>query len=329
MKPKRGKKMSEEIRTVLSKIERETLQIIRGMAPNSGSSVFVITPSIARELLTKVWPRQRPLRRARVSEITRMIRNGQFEMTHQGLLFDAEGWLHDGQHRLSACVMSGVSIRVQCSVTSNPRVYKVLDQGAKRTVADLYDVTSGESAVCRFIVSMVWHLNQVLAPVEYEWIWDSEIYDLTQELLAFAPKKQKGLSSGVIRACAVMTALIEGDADYAFSFYKNLNNLNFEDLPPVGRALIKRYSVGKLVTNQSYNNKVLTVGMFMHVFNSKNSDRKNPSPRFDKIDGLFKDTRVEMVSYVLRKGLVDEDWSGFSRVVKPPADIELKAAENV
>ena len=37
--------MSEEIRTVLSKIERETLQIIRGMAPNSGSSVFVITPS--------------------------------------------------------------------------------------------------------------------------------------------------------------------------------------------------------------------------------------------------------------------------------------------
>jgi hypothetical protein len=69
--------------------------------------------------------------------------------------------------------------------------------------------------------------------------------------------------------------------------------------------------------------------MFMHVFNSKNSDRKNPSPRFDKIDGLFKDTRVEMVSYVLRKGLVDEDWSGFSRVVKPPADIELKAAENV
>ena len=64
--------MSEEIRTVLSKIERETLQIIRGMAPNSGSSVFVITPSIARDILTRVWPGQRKLRQQRVTELTRM-----------------------------------------------------------------------------------------------------------------------------------------------------------------------------------------------------------------------------------------------------------------
>jgi len=316
--------MSEEIRTVLSKIERETLREIRGMAPNSGSSVFVITPSIAREILTRVWDGQRKVRRQHVQELTRMIRNGQFELTHQGLLFDAEGWLHDGQHRLSACVMSGVSIRIQCSVTNNADVYKVLDQGARRTVSDLYGVSPESSAICRFIVSMLNKINKSLAPVEYEWVWNSDIHRLAEELLAYAPKKQRGLSSAMIRSCAVMTAMIEGDSEYAFRFYKNMNNLDFNALPPIGLSLMKRYSNGNLVTNQSYNKRIQTTSTFMHVFSSKNANRKLAFPRADKLDEVFQNARVEMVSYVLRKGLVDEDWSGFNRRLMATADTSLK-----
>lgn len=320
--------MSEEIRTVLSKIERETLQIIRGMAPNSGSSVFVITPSIARDILTRVWPGQRKLRQQRVTELTRMIRGGQFEMTHQGLLFDTEGYLHDGQHRLAACVMSGVNIRVQCSVTNNPKVYQVLDQGAKRTVADMYGASKEVSAICSFIVAMLHHMNLRLAPVEYEWIWGSEIHHLAEELLAYAPKKQRGLSSGMIRACVVMTALIEGDSKYAFDFYKNINELQIEDLPPIGRALIRKYTAGNLITNQSYDRRRTTVSTFMHVLNFKNADHTRASPYSNKIQGIFTNTRVEMVNYVLRAGLVDEYWSGFSKSVKPEPKLDLKAAAN-
>jgi len=320
--------MSEEIRTVLNNFDRCTLREIRGMAPNSGAMVFVITPSIARDILTKVWPGQRKLRGARVAEFTRMIRSGQFEMTHQGLLFDTEGYLHDGQHRLAACVMSGVDISVQCSVTNDSKVYQVLDQGAKRTVADMYGVSNDVGAICSFIVAMLHNINNRLAPVEYEWIWGSEIHHLAEELLNIAPKRQRGLCSAIVRACAVMTALVEGDRKYAFDFYKNMNELQIEDLPPIGRALIRKYTAGGLVTNQSYSRRRMTLSTFMHVFNLKNTNNTRALPYTNHIEGIFMNTRVEMVNYVLRTGLVDENWSGFNKTIKPEPIPDFKAAAN-
>ena len=113
-----------------------------------------------------------------------------------------------------------------------------------------------------------------------------------------------------------------------FDFYKNINELQIEDLPPIGRALIRKYTAGNLITNQSYDRRRTTVSTFMHVLNFKNADYTRASPYSNKIQGIFTNTRVEMVNYVLRAGLVDEYWSGFSKTIKPEPKLDLKAAAN-
>ena len=299
------------VSVILTKSERLVVNGIRSLIPDAGSKVFRITPNVARTLLERIWPGQRPMRRGRVIDFKRYIKGGNFLLTHQGLLFDVDGFLHDGQHRLAGCVMVGIPIDVQCSSTKDPDVYKVLDQGAKRTINDIYGVNKDVSAICRFIVGTTSSLNKPLSPIEYEWIWDTDFFNLAQDLMAFAPKSQKGLCNAAPRACAVMTAMLTGDKDYAFNFYRNMNTFDYDLLPPVGRCLMKRYVSGNLLMSQSYNNKVENTGLFMFVYDRTNQDTKRLIMPYDRSQKIYSDTRRRVKSHLLRNGYVDENWAGF------------------
>lgn len=95
-----------------------------------------ITPEVARAMLEKNTE-NRALREGRVLALERDIRSGKFFHTHQGVAFNTNGTLVDGQHRLAAVVRAGIPVTMQVTrglpVESKP----VIDTGAKRTVADV------------------------------------------------------------------------------------------------------------------------------------------------------------------------------------------------
>ncbi|MET8554828.1 hypothetical protein ABZV64_07630 [Streptomyces sp. NPDC004959] len=99
------------------------------------SDVEVITPELARDWLL-LNTQNRPLSKAFVQQIAQQIERGEWQLTHQGIAFDEDGALIDGQHRLAAIVKANVP--VQCVVTRGvaKSAFTVMDTGRKRSGRD-------------------------------------------------------------------------------------------------------------------------------------------------------------------------------------------------
>jgi len=94
-----------------------------------------VTPEMAEAYLSKN-PANRPLSPTTVTAFAEDMRLGLWRPTHQGIAFDQEGNLLDGQHRCAAVIQAGVTVTMQVS-RNVPRQYmNVLDAGRKRTAAD-------------------------------------------------------------------------------------------------------------------------------------------------------------------------------------------------
>lgn len=97
-----------------------------------------IDPVTARKILDeKNHPNQRPINQRRVERLRKDLKEGLFLESHQGLCFDLEGCLIDGQHRLEAIASSGISCFILVSEKADPRLFRRIDQGQSRTLRDL------------------------------------------------------------------------------------------------------------------------------------------------------------------------------------------------
>lgn len=101
-----------------------------------------ITPAIA-ELWLKRNFNNRPLRPDTVRAYAREMKNGKWLPNHQGIAFNNRDELTDGQHRLSAVIMSGCTVRLMVTFGLPSKVkgtrmtgMDTVDRGATRTVAD-------------------------------------------------------------------------------------------------------------------------------------------------------------------------------------------------
>lgn len=110
-------------------------------------TVEIITPEEAGEFLRTRNEKNRPIRDRLVRRYAADMRSGTWELTHQGVAFDAEGNLIDGQHRLQACVMSKIPLRTTVArYTSSDmadRARPMIDSSPGRDTADIL-VFSGD-----------------------------------------------------------------------------------------------------------------------------------------------------------------------------------------
>lgn len=95
-----------------------------------------VTPDLAKEYLT-LNKENRPLSPTKVEEWAKEMKQGKWKETHQGIAFDWDGNLLDGQHRLAAIVMSGRTIKLMITANLDPETYRVIDDGMARDSKDL------------------------------------------------------------------------------------------------------------------------------------------------------------------------------------------------
>lgn len=75
------------------------------MLPNGwGVAIIDVTPDLALEMLARNYEDQRHQKAHLVRKLASDITGGRWELTHQGIAFDMDGTLYDGQHRLQAVV---------------------------------------------------------------------------------------------------------------------------------------------------------------------------------------------------------------------------------
>lgn len=96
------------------------------------TNLVFITPKLAAQWLGVNY-NNRPLSRAYVEELSRALRAGKFRTTHQGIAFDSQQRLRDGQHRLTAIVETGIGVEMLVSTGLTEAELQAIDDGRKRT----------------------------------------------------------------------------------------------------------------------------------------------------------------------------------------------------
>jgi len=97
--------------------------------------VVDLTPELAAKWLGRNLD-NRNLRRHKVLQYARDMREGNWQTSGQSIQFDWDGRLIDGQHRCEAVIESGVTVRTFVVRGLDPRAREVIDTGAKRTASD-------------------------------------------------------------------------------------------------------------------------------------------------------------------------------------------------
>lgn len=97
---------------------------------------YQISPAEAIALLND-GARNRPLREARAQKIAAEIKAGTWRENGESVIFDGNGRLIDGQHRLRACVLADRPIVVFCVFGVPAKFFPSFDQGKVRGGDDL------------------------------------------------------------------------------------------------------------------------------------------------------------------------------------------------
>jgi len=118
------------------------------------SNVEFVTPELAREWLTKNHPQNRPIRETRVRMYAEEMSAGRWRVTHQGVAFDSDGALIDGQHRLMAIVRTGAATHMMVTRGLLVDTFALLDQGAFRSAADILRLPTWHVAALRCLMTL-------------------------------------------------------------------------------------------------------------------------------------------------------------------------------
>jgi hypothetical protein len=99
------------------------------------AQVMTITPEIAAQWLENRWGEQRKIRKSTVNRIVHDMETGAFRLGSDAIL-RVKGKLANGQHRLEAVVLVGKPASFLVMDSNDEELYKVIDIGLRRTVAD-------------------------------------------------------------------------------------------------------------------------------------------------------------------------------------------------
>jgi hypothetical protein len=123
------------------------------------SRVQKISPVKAAEMLAANTS-NRPLSKSAVRGFAEAMVRGDWLVTHQGIAFDTNGVLVDGQHRLAAIIEADLPVELTVFTDVEPNTFDVLDTGKKRNAADVLAIEGEKStATLAAMVRTVWQFE--------------------------------------------------------------------------------------------------------------------------------------------------------------------------
>lgn len=99
-----------------------------------------ISPATAQEWLEKFNKHNRPVKNAHVKRLAQAMKEGRFVFNGDPIRFNTKGELMDGQHRLMACVQSGVPFKATVIWNVPDNAFPTIDVGKKRTGTDVLHI---------------------------------------------------------------------------------------------------------------------------------------------------------------------------------------------
>lgn len=224
------------------------------------SEYVKITPEIAAKMLDSKNPKNRRLSRASVLPLARDMAEGRW-VSDVPIILDRYGNILDGQHRLAAIVESGTSVKMLVIRNATPDTRRVIDQGRKRSPADVLklegryeSVSASEASVLKTMVAGVGQHMPKLTINEFV-----DLYEQHQSAVKFSVESLRGGRTGkaVVRA-AVARAWYHCDINRLSDFCTTLNTGLGRNGGDAGAALFLRFinNPGTKVTGRAPRNVV-------------------------------------------------------------------------
>jgi hypothetical protein len=214
-----------------------------------------VTPDLAFEWLTKNCSINRRLRPTHVSYLASEMTQKRWRPDHpDAILFDKDGELTQGQHRMSAVVESGEEVWMRVETGTEPSLYQYLDSGLIRTLDDRVKLM-GNAAENRIVVSLVNFFRKKHSPTRSKINKTSpeEAHDIYEQhkkamdYIASSYRPIRGISKVQVMAAAV--EYFEIDAAKCREFMDTLFSVTGEGECQQARVL-RDYVLRHLGTNR-------------------------------------------------------------------------------
>lgn len=227
----------------------------------------VMTPKEATRIIEKSNIDNRKVRLHHVEWFSNLIKNGEWVLTHQGIAFDVNGRLIDGQHRMLAIAKSGIDTPILVTRNLKPEAYNAIDTHSRRSLADVYKINARYAA---FITT----ISKFKAGSCGSKFNNNETLNIIKKTSHFfetlIPAANVRYFSSGATISALMYSYINNYSSqkYIAALYNNLRLLNYLELPPVGHAFAKC-----LVMNKDYQTKnSIMVPQLLYVFDPVNEN---------------------------------------------------------
>lgn len=121
------------------------------------SVVEKITPDVATKYL-EANVHNRPVHQRHVEFLAEEIKQGRWKMNGSSIVFNGDGTLIDGQHRLWAVITSGLPIKILVVRGADEGSFATIDTGLARTAGDVLGITGEKNpqtlaAASRFVMA--------------------------------------------------------------------------------------------------------------------------------------------------------------------------------
>lgn len=199
-------------------------------------AVEIITPEVAQGYLARN-KHNRAMRRGLVERYAESMKRGEWRATHQGIAFDASGYLLDGQHRLKAIIDSGCAVQMTVARDVETGSQLVMDDHAKRSASDALTlarqerVTQTEVAIIKCAVEFN---SQVRSGVRYLTKQQlSDLVDVFRTPLDFVAShmtdKQRGVTASPVQAAVCLAWFYVHDLERLEEFVRVIMGRSLPD----------------------------------------------------------------------------------------------------
>ncbi len=258
-------------------------------------TTMLITPEFAGELLLKNIG-NRNTRKTKIEEYSRTLKKNEWIYTHQGIAVSKSGILIDGQHRLMAVKETGIAAKMLVFTNVPDEAFEVIDQGEKRSPADVLRTSRTIASVVRLSCRIVY--PSVAKPTYKDMLpFYEELNETLETIKKECPSTRRGFSKSTYMLCATISIMMNPDSrDYVLDTFGALIKNDIYKLSQVSRIACgwkKQHDEGT-TGNKNNAQDPDSIARAMMVFNPKYKDNKYP---------IVTDNNIELWKNVVREFL--------------------------
>lgn len=230
----------------------------------------LITPEGASDILRKNTI-NRKVRKSRVEYFKKIISDGNWQNTHQGICISEDGVLLDGQHRLLAIAACGLNVWVNVTTGAPLESFNVIDDVCPRSITDRVRDEKRIVEMVRLANSIRQMNNLQMTPFEYS-VWKkTKFYEMSHQLIKHAGTATANVTISPMRIAVVARALLSSASqEYAFSQYRALSLSEFDEMSTRTKSFAKRLAIGKVpVDPRSKQNYSFAMGYSLYDLSSR------------------------------------------------------------